>query len=402
MKQTDTLRRFIQEHATDDLTRLLLSASRYPGIDMPFAVEQIASRRQIQEKLPTWYGNENLVFPAKIAAEQCSSEWTAAYKQRLVEAGQHVCDLTGGLGIDSYFFSRKVSSVLYIERFEDYCKAARINFATLGARNIEIRQGNSAELLPQLPPQDVFYIDPARRGEGNRRVFALQDCEPDLPALLPLLWEKAPKVIAKLSPMADIRHTLELLPATTSIHVLSIRNECKELLFVMDRSGSYASPQIHCVHLPRQGEEETFTFTLAEEQETNAPLARHVGRFLYEPNASLLKAGAFKSVSRRFDVEKLHTSSHLYTSDTWKNTFPGRRFSVEEVIPFTGKTVKTLYKTLPAANLTMRNFPLSVEDLRKRLKIKDGGDQYIFATTLSSGEKVLIRCQKPAATLAKG
>lgn len=396
MKQTDTLRRFIREHAADDLSRLLLSASRYPGVDMPFAVEQIASRRQIQEKLPSWYENEELVFPAKIAAEQCSSEWTAAYKQRLVEAGQHVCDLTGGLGIDSYFFSRKARSVLYIERFPDYCEAARLNFAALGARNIEVCQGNSTELVPLLSPQDVFYIDPARRGEGNRRVFALQDCEPDLPALLPLLWEKAPKVIAKLSPMADIRHTLELLPATTSIHVLSVRNECKELLFVMDRCGAFPSPPIHCVHVSRGGEEETFTFTLAEEQETTANLARRLGRFLYEPNASLLKAGAFKSVGRRFGLEKLHVSSHLYTSDTWKSTFPGRKFQIEEVIPFAGKTIKTLSKTLPSANLTVRNFPLSVEDLRKRLKIKDGGDQYVFATTLSGGEKILIRCRKAA------
>lgn len=394
MKQTDTLRRFIREHASDDLSRLLLSASRYPEIDMPFAVEQIAARRQIREKLPSWYENENLLFPAKIAAEQCSSEWTAAYKQRLVEADQRLCDLTGGLGIDSYFFSRKVRSVLYIERFADYCEAARINFATLGARNIEIRQGNSVELVPSLPPQDVFYIDPARRGEGNRRVFALQDCEPDLPALLPVLWEKASKVIAKLSPMADLRHTLELLPATTSIHILSVRNECKELLFVMDRTASPVPPRIHCIHFSRQGKEETFTFTLAEEQETIASLARNVGRFLYEPNTSLMKAGAFKSVARRFDLEKLHASSHLYTSDTWENTFPGRQFRVEEVIPFAAKTVKSLFKTLPAANLTVRNFPLSVEDLRKRLKIKDGGDQYVFATTLSSGEKVLIRCKK--------
>lgn len=401
MKQTDTLRQFIRQHAADDLSRLLLSASRYPEIDMPFAVEQIASRRQIQEKLPSWYGNEDLLFPAKIAAEQCSSEWTAAYKQRLVEAGQHVCDLTGGLGIDSYFFSRKAGSVLYIERFADYCEAARANFASLGVRNIDIRQGNSAELIRHLPPQDVFYIDPARRGEGNRRVFALQDCEPDLPALLPLLGEKAPKVIAKLSPMADIRHTLQLLPATTSIHVLAARNECKELLFVMDRSASVVSPPIHCVHVSRGGEEESFTFTLAEEQETNADLARNVGCFLYEPNAALLKAGAFKSVGRRFGMEKLHASSHLYTSDTWENAFPGRKFRVEEIIPFAGKTIKNLSKTFPAANLTVRNFPLSVEDLRKRLKIKDGGDQYIFATTLSRGEKILIRCRKPVPSVEK-
>lgn len=395
MNLTDTLRRFIREHASDDLTRLLLSASRYPEIDVPFAVEQIASRRQIRDKLPSWYADDRLIFPAKIAAEQCSSEWTAAYKQRLVKAGQCLCDLTGGLGIDSYFFSRKIRSVLYIERFPAYCEAAQANFNVLGASNIELRQGGSAEILPGLPAQDVFYIDPARRGDGNRRVFALQDCEPDLPALLPVLWQKAPKVIAKLSPMADIRHTLELLPHTTAIHVLSVRNECKELLFVMERDHLAASPLIHCVHRTSGGEEESFAFTLEEERQATADFARTVGRFLYEPNASLMKAGAFKTAGRGMRMQKLHASSHLYTSDQFETSFPGRKFIVEETIPFAGKTAKTIFRTLPQANLTIRNFPLSAEELRKRLKIREGGEDYLFATTLCSGEKVLIRCRKP-------
>lgn len=396
MKQTDIFRRFIREHASDDLARLLLSAARYPEVDVPFAVEQIACRRQIRDKLPSWYAQEALIFPAKIAAEQCSSESTALYKQRLIGSGQHVCDLTGGLGIDTYFFSRKAASVLYIERFPAYCEAARHNFEVLGADNILIKQGDSTQLLPDLPPVDVFYLDPARRAEGNRRVFALQDCEPDLPALLPLLWEKAPKVIAKLSPMADLHHTLSLLPRTTAIHVLSVRNECKEVLFVLEREASVVSPPIHCIHFNNRGEEEAYTFTLAEEQTTAIAPALAVGRYLYEPNASLLKAGAFKSIASRTGVAKLHTSSHLYTSDTWVAGFPGRTFTVEEVIPFSGKSLKNLYKTLPQAHITVRNFPLSVEEVRKRLKIKEGGDIYLFATTLSSGEKVLIRSHKPA------
>lgn len=395
MKQTDTLRRFIRDHASDDLPRLLLSAARYPGIDVPFAVEQIACRRQIRDKLPSWYACEELVFPAKIAAEQCSSESTALYKQRLIERGQHVYDLTGGLGIDTYFLSRKAASVVYIERFPAYCEAARHNFEVLGADNIRIRQGDSTRILPKLPPIDVFYLDPARRGEGNRRVFALQDCEPDLPALLPLLWEKAPKVIAKLSPMVDLHHTLALLPQTTAVHVLSVRNECKELLFVLEREAPVVSPPIHCIHFNSRGQEESYTFTLAEEHETVVEPARAVGRFLYEPNASLLKAGAFKSIAHRLGVAKLHTSSHLYTSDSAVTTFPGRIFAVEEVIPFSGKSLKNLFKTLPQAHITVRNFPLSVEEVRKRLKIKEGGDIYLFATTLSSGEKVLIRGRKP-------
>ena len=188
MKQTDEFRRFVKEHAGDDLTRLLLGASRYPSIDVPFAVDQITARRQIREKLPLWHANEDLLFPSKISAEQCSSEQTASYKQRLVGADETLCDLTGGLGIDSYYFSRKVRHVDYIERFPAYCEAARNNFSVLGADNITVLEGDSTELVSLLPQVDVFYIDPARRGEGNKRVYALPDCEPDLPAFLPELF----------------------------------------------------------------------------------------------------------------------------------------------------------------------------------------------------------------------
>ena len=242
MEQIEELSRFIKEHESDDLNRLLLSASRYPGVDIPFVVDQLKSRRQIKDKLPSWYQNDRLVFPAKIAAEQCSSEQTALYKQKLVEPQAHVCDLTGGLGIDSYFFSRKVQQVTYIERFPAYCEAAIHNFKVLEADNVTVLNGDSTELLAEIDGIDVFYIDPARRGEGNKRVFALQDCEPDLTKLVPVLFSHAPRVIAKLSPMADIRMTLDLLPGVTDIQVLSVKNECKELLFVLERGSRNGNP----------------------------------------------------------------------------------------------------------------------------------------------------------------
>lgn len=394
MKQTDLFRQFVKEHAADDLTRLLLSASRYPSIDIPFAVEQIASRRQIKEKLPMWYANDALLFPSKISAEQCSSEQTASYKQRLVKESDRLCDLTGGLGIDSFYFSRKADHVTYIERFPAYCEAACHNFAALGATNITIVEGDSTELLTRLPLFDIFYIDPARRGEGNKRVYALTDCEPDLPALLPELFRHAPKVIAKLSPMADIRLTLDLLPGTTEIHVLSVRNECKELLFVVESQVKTASPIICCVNFNSTGKEESFTFSLQDEQREELHLARQMKRYFYEPNVSLLKAGAFKSTASRFGVEKLHVSSHLYTSDEPVEDFPGRRFVVEEVYPFTGKLCKSLSNDIPQANITVRNFPLSVEELRKRTKIRDGGEVYLLATTLANNSKILVKCRK--------
>ncbi len=235
MELTTSHIQFIKDHATDDLTRLLLSAAKYPGMDIPFLVDQIAVRRQIREKLPSWFENGQLVFPAKIAAEQCSSEQTAAYKQELIGESWTICDLTGGLGIDSYFLSRKAKHLTYIERFPVYCEAAKHNFSVLEANNITIINADAAQVVDTLPEVDAFYIDPARRGESNKRVFALQDCEPNLPGLLPALLKRSPHVIAKLSPMADIQMTLELLPGTTSVHVLSVRNECKELLFVVER-----------------------------------------------------------------------------------------------------------------------------------------------------------------------
>lgn len=394
MELTDELIEFIKEHAADDVSRLMLSASRYPGVDIPFVADQIRARAQIKEKLPSWYRNDRLVFPSKIAAEQCSSELTASYKQGLVGPEAHLCDLTGGLGIDSYFFSRQVRQVTYIERFPVYCEAARLNFRALGADNITVLPGDSTEILPGLTDVDLFYIDPARRGDGNKRVFALSDCEPDLPRLLPSLFLLAPKVIAKISPMADLRMTLDLLPSTTAIHVLSVRNECKELLFVMERDGGSGNPRVHCVNWGSDQRESLFTYSLHEEADAIASPADAVDLFLYEPNASILKAGAFKMVACRLGLRKLHTNSHLYTSAELLPDFPGRTFAVEEVIPFNNKRCKSLSQEIPRANIAVRNFPLSVEELRKRTKIQDGGAVYLFATTLSDGEKVLVKTRK--------
>ena len=341
---------FVRQHQQEDVDRLLLSAKKYPEVDMAAVVDQLLARRQLKEKLPEWQANDHLYYPARIAAEQCSSERTATYKQGLVKAGDRLCDLTGGMGVDSYYLSRKVAQ--------------------------------------------VTYVDPARRGEAGKRVFALSDCEPDLTVVLPALFQKAPRVLAKLSPMADLSFTYGLLPQTVAIHVLAVRGECKELLFCMERDRTVESPQIHCVHFTAGGEER-FDFTMAEERMAEVQIGGALGTYLYEPNVAILKAGAFKSVAVRFGLSKLQVSSHLYTSDTWVEAFPGRRFQVKAVIPFHGKACKQLNRQLPQANLTTRNFPLSVNELRKRLKIAEGGMDYLFATTTADGEKVLIHGVKP-------
>jgi hypothetical protein len=391
----NTMKQFIREHADSDLSRLLLSASRYPGIDVPFAVRQIACRRQIREKLPSWYSNDDLIYPAGIAAEQCSSEQTASYKQRLVDETEYVCDLTGGLGVDSFFLSRKAKHVTCIERVGKYCDAARHNFASLGADNIDVMEGDATRCLDGLPqPVDVFYADPDRRSGGGKRIFAVRECDPDLTAILPSLLQRARRVIAKLSPMADISLTLSLLPGVREIHILSVGNDCKELLFVIERDAPASSPAAHCINFRAEGKEEAFTFGIAEEKDFPATWAAGgVQAYLFEPNASILKAGAFKTVTR-LGVCKLNVNSHLYTSDRMPEDFPGRCFRVEDVISFGSKNYRNLHKTIPCANITVRNFPLSVKELRQRTKVAEGGETYLFATTLYDDAKVFIICRK--------
>ena len=386
---------FLRAHRSDDVARLSLQAHKYPDLNVRFLIEQIAARQIIEHKLPEWYANEEVFYPSRVSLEQCSSEVTARYKQALISEGDRLCDLTGGLGIDSYYFSKKAGEVIYVETVPAHFEMARQNFAALQCANVRTIHADCRDYLEQTDEQvDVFYIDPSRRNNIKGRVYALSDCEPNLVEMLPRLFERAPKVIAKLSPMLDISHTLQLLPHTTAIHVLSVRNECKELLFEIEREASEEEPNVYCINFTASGKEMRFAFRLSDERDAATVLAAQPENYLYEPNASILKAGAFKSVARHYGIEKLHPSSHLYTSEQLINDFAGRIFKVEEIIPFSSKQTKRLRESIPQANITVRNFPLSAEQLRARLKIKEGGTTYLFATTARDGEKLLIRAAK--------
>lgn len=434
---TESLSEFVRAHANDDVSELLLSAGRYPEVDMKIAAVQIQARMRVRGKLPHWWQQGRLFYPSVLAAEQCSSELTARYKQQLVHEHDILCDLTGGLGVDAFFFSQKVKWVTYVEKMENYCEAARYNMSVLGVSNVGIVHGDAVDLVESsdscITGTTVFYIDPARRGVGDKRVFALRDCEPDLTYFAPLLLKNGRKLIAKLSPMLDITAVLNQLPAICEVHILSVKNECKELLvvagvpddsmigFSVALPASFGVeavespiPLICCVHFSdvssvsdttpatpttfaptfAAGGVQSFRFTLPEEQQAVISFAVSPGRYLYEPNASILKAGAFKSVAVRFGLDKLHAGSHLYTSDCLLDLFPGRCFEVEEVIPFSSRLIKRLSTDIPQANIAVRNFPLSVDELRKRTRIADGGDVYLFATTLSDNQKVLLKCYK--------
>lgn len=403
MNWTPELQSFIRQHLNDDADRLLLSAGRYPGVDVRLAVEQIAALRQLKDKLPEWYSKAGeLQMGGRIPAEQCSSERTARYKKGLVE-GDSLCDLTGGMGVDFYYMAQGLSRAVYTERQPHLCEAASHNFRALGLSNYEIREGDGREL--PLPDVDTIYLDPARRSSTGDRVYDLADCEPDVVAWQEELLKHCRKLIVKISPMADIRRTLQQLHHVTDVHVVAVRNECKELLIEMtgERSGlqpDAVDPMIHCVDF-RTSDEVHLDFRYSEEQQAESMLAvsDDVAGWLYEPDVTVLKAGAFKLMSERFGLRKLDVNSHLYVGDRLVTEFPGRSFQIEEVMPFSSKTLKMLKQKVPQANVATRNFPMTADQLRNRAKIKDGGSAYLFATAMHAVGNVLFCCRKAILSL---
>lgn len=389
----DDFFRFVERYENCDPFKLRLADKSRYGFDYDLAVTQIEARKKSKTKLPSWYADRRLLFPSVLSAEQASSELTAAYKQRLV-TGENVCDLTGGLGVDALAFSRCVRQVIYVERDPAYAEIAGYNFGVMQACNIRVAATDCRDFLEETKEEfDTYFIDPARRGSGNKRLFALSDCEPDISAFFPLLMEKGKRIILKVSPMVDITQVLGQLPHVGEVHVVSVRNECKELLFVAGREGMQEA-EIVCVDLYPDGSCNEFRFFRSGEESLSVSPACRMGTYLYEPNASVLKAGAFKSVGVRYNLTKLEKNSHLYTSDVLAVDFPGRLFEVVRVLDFSGKLLKNFGKSYPAANITVRNFPLTVDHIRKKSGVREGGDVYVFATTLFPDRKVLVVCRK--------
>lgn len=379
---------FIKEHRNDDARNLALQAARYPEVDMRVAATQIEGRKLASAKLPTWAAVEGIVFPVRLSLEQCSSEVTARYKAGLVR-GTHLADLTGGFGIDCSYMSDSFTEATYIERNEELCRIASHNFALL-QKPIQVINANSEEALASLPQQDWIFIDPARRDKAGNKVVSLSDCEPDVCQLESLLLQKATRVMVKCSPMLDISQAIRELHSVMEAHVVSVNNECKELLLILGREEKENIP-IRTVNFHGDAAQE-FTYSTAEEAGASCHYTASVGRYLYEPNSSLMKAGCYRLPAQRFGLNKLHSNTHLYTSDTLVSDFPGRVFQVERIFGFSKKELKSL--DCKKANLAARNFPERVDALQKRLKISDGGATYLFATTLYDDSKVLVVCSK--------
>lgn len=382
-------RQFIREHLNDDVPTLALKKAPV-GTDLSLALRQIEARQLLQKKAPEWSANEDLLFPPRLSIEQCSSEATAQYKAKLLN-GKTFADLTGGLGIDTYYLSQGFEISNYVECRTELCELARHNFSILNA-TITVWNETAEEFLNHCGTYDCFYIDPARRDTHGRKTVAISDCTPDITHLQELMLQKAPTVLVKLSPMLDIKQALASLHNVKEIHVLAVANECKELVFKIERD-FHEPTELYCANL--QTGQPLLHFT-QEEQNCALHLADKPQRYLYEPNAALLKAGCFKLPSEWFGVLKLHKNSHLYTSETLVVDFPGRIFEIESWGLYNKKVRQTLLPDLDKANLAVRNFPLNVDELRKALKISEGGNTYLFATTLKGEEKVLIRTKKAA------
>lgn len=381
---------FIGQHRCDDVRSLALQAKRYPGVDMREAVVQIEGWQLACVKLPAWSATAGIIFPPKISMEQCSSEPAARYKASLLR-GARFADLTGGFGIDFSYICCGFDEAFYIERNERLCDIARHNFSLLGLDHAAVMNGNSEKLLESLPQLDWIFVDPARRDGDGRKVVALSDCEPNVVELEELLLEKSANVMIKCSPMLDIKLACRQLRNVSAVHVVAVNNECKELLFVLERNKCESLP-VHCVNILKDGVQE-FVFEQREEASVVIGCCSEVGRYLYEPNPTIQKAGCSRVIASRFGISKLHPNSQLYTSDVLVDDFPGRVFEVTDVLGFSKNEIKKV-QSLQKANITVRNFPESVQQLRKRLKLSDGGDSYIFATTLSDERKVLILCNK--------
>lgn len=392
---------FIQEHLNEDVLKLGLLSKRYPDIDMPLAIRQISGRQKFRKKVPVFYLNPDIQFPKQISVEQSSSEITAKYKSSIT-SGNTFADLTGGFGVDFYFLSQQFSHGIYVERDEELCELASHNFKVLGIKSFEIQQKSAEDCLTTIPDVDLIYVDPHRRNSSGKKTVLISDCEPDVSVLGTQMLEKSPKILIKLSPMLDISQALTDLPQTSEIHILAVENECKEILFVLERNKSdenFSAKSekkilIKTCNFTKNGNQQCFDFQLDTEAGAEVDYVTLSQKYLYEPNAAIMKSGAFKSIAAHYGLKKFHPNSHLYTADELKPDFPGRIFINEQVYGNTKNDFRLLKQNYPKANIAVRNYPLNVEEYKKKSGIKDGGNVYIFALKANDGNFLNIICSK--------
>ena len=421
---------------------LALQSHRYPDIDMPYLLNQLTGWQTARTKLPSWAAKEDIIYPPHLSMEQCSSEQTAEYKAQLVarlvgveslvssdlnnecsrpsavekaipkQQENHVqksfegsfCDLTGGFGVDFSFMSRRFERAIYVEQQEELCEVARHNFRALGLTQAEVVNGDGTAYLHQLDHVAVIFLDPARRNEQGGKTVLISDCTPDVLTLEEELLEKADTVVIKLSPMLDWHRAVDELNrlgnVVREVHIVSVRNECKEILLVLQRTKDEKDDKMateKALHVFCVNDNNIVSYSLDEALSVSQRLllaAPKAGQYLYEPNASLMKAGCFSLLTVRYSLSALSLNSHLFVSDEAIDAFPGRKFRITAVSSFNKKELRHSLSGIDKANLAVRNFPMSVAELRKRLKIKEGGDVYLFATTDAESNHLLFVCKK--------
>lgn len=382
------VQKFISNALEMDLSTVILKGSPFEGISIQELAQQIEGKQKAKKKLPLWYKTDNILFPPKLNLEQTSSEQTAAYKATIV-SGEQLIDLTGGFGIDAFYFSRKVAKVVHCELNAELSNLVAHNANILEADNLTTYKGDSFEILKNSKQHfDWIYIDPSRRNDAKGKVFLLEDCLPNVPDNLSFLFEYANRILLKNSPILDIQNTINVLQYVKEIHIVALQNEVKELLFVLEKNYKGAI-QVKTSNL-RKESSQYFEFSLESKEQANYAAPR---TYLYEPNAAILKSGGFQQIAHHYAVDKLHQHSHLYTHDELLADFPGRIFLIEEVLPY---DKKRLLKVLPEkkANISIRNFPETVAQIRKKTKIKDGGSVYLFFTTNLENKRIVLKCRK--------
>lgn len=398
-----TTAEFIREYRERDIRQLALQANRFPDVDMPYALDQIQGWQIARRKLPKWAACDGVIFPPHLSMEQCSSEPTAQYKLNLamewaerVGHASRMTDLTGGFGVDFSFTSCAFAAATYVERNEQLCHIVEHNLPLLGLNNATVVCADAVEYLSTVEPQTMLFLDPARRDEHGAKTVMLADCTPDVVQLLPKLLEKSRFTMLKLSPMLDWHKAVDDLQGTVrEVHIVSVGGECKELLLVLSTVVE-SELKVYCADLSTASDTSSlFVYTPG----SSAPVANSTfniqhSTFLHEPNASIMKAGCFDELAAAYGVSPVSRNSHLFLSDEPVEDFPGRSFVVERVTTMNKGELRKTLADIEKANIATRNFPLTVAELRKRLKIKDGGDVYIFATTTAEGEHLLLISRK--------
>lgn len=379
------IQQFINSNIGADISKLALTKNPFPEVDWRIILNQIAAKSKAKDKLPTWFKTENIIYPEKISIEQTSSEITAIYKSRLV-SGNRLIDLTGGFGIDDFYFSKALNTVAHCEINEELSEIVRWNFEKLNAE-IATYSGESSETLRKLDRKwDWIYIDPSRRNDAKGKVFMLKDCLPNVPENLDFYFTFSENILIKTAPLLDISAGLRELQNVKAIHIVAVRNEVKELLWILEK-GFSGKIDMHTIDL---GEvEKRFNFVLDADY---FPTYALPSDYLYEPNAAIMKSGGFDAISSAFKIGKLQKHSHLYTSEEKIEGFPGRAFKIDKVIPYSKNEMAELKSK--KANVTVRNFPDTVESIRKKWKITDGGDTFCFFTTDRNTEKIVLLCSK--------